>query len=388
MAETYIILRSPTGRGFGFTPRGGGTPSVEIREIDRGELRDVIADPSVDAAVPSMPMRLVEPIAATAVLASKPGVAWGVAAVGATRSPWDGTGVTVAVLDTGIDRSHPAFSGMSGIEEADFTGEGSGDTHGHGTHCAGTIFGRDVDGYRIGIARGIHRALIGKVLGRDGSSTARLYRAILWALEKGAHVVSMSLGIDFSGAVARSIRSGLPPEIAASRALDAYRANLRLFDWLAGSIPTQEPFRGHGSLVVAAAGNESRRLERPDWEIGVPPPACTEGFVSVAALGRAEGATPPYRVASFSNVGASIAAPGEDIVSAGLGGGLLSMSGTSMATPHVAGITALWAQRMLAETGHLRTDSLRSRVLGTATRLVGLDPLATGDGLAQAPSEA
>ena len=83
------------------------------------------------------------------------------------RSTWTGEGVTVAVLDTGIDSKHPAFAGVD-IVEKDFTGTGNGDRQGHGTHCAGTIFGRDVDGKRIGVARGVKRALIGKVLGDEG----------------------------------------------------------------------------------------------------------------------------------------------------------------------------------------------------------------------------
>ena len=55
--------------------------------------------------------------------------------------------------------------------QKDFTGDGTEDQDGHGTHCAGTIFGRDVDGLRIGIARGIKKALIGKVIGKDGGAS-------------------------------------------------------------------------------------------------------------------------------------------------------------------------------------------------------------------------
>ena len=69
------------------------------------------------------------------------------------------------------------------------------------------------------------------------------------------------------------------------------------------------------------------------------PPAASDGFVAVAALKR--GANDQFGVADFSNTGASVAAPGVDIVSAKAGGGYVSMSGTSMATPHVAGVVAL-----------------------------------------------
>ena len=84
--------------------------------------------------------------------------------MGADTSSCTGNGIVVAVLDTGIDASHPAFAGVEVIQK-DFTGEGDGDQHGHGTHCAGTIFGRNVNGTRIGVAMGVKKALIGKVLG-------------------------------------------------------------------------------------------------------------------------------------------------------------------------------------------------------------------------------
>ena len=67
------------------------------------------------------------------------------------------------------------------------TGEGNGDTHGHGTHCAGTIFGGTVGGVRIGIAPGIDRAFIGKVLdGGGGGSTDQILDGIMWAARSGA----------------------------------------------------------------------------------------------------------------------------------------------------------------------------------------------------------
>ena len=106
----------------------------------------------------------------------------------------------MAVLDTGIDAAHAAFAGVS-IVERDFTGEGNGDQHGHGTHCAGTIFGRDVQNTRIGVAPGVTKAFIGKVLGTNGGASDEIVNAIQWAVDQGAHVISMSLGMDFPGFV-------------------------------------------------------------------------------------------------------------------------------------------------------------------------------------------
>ena len=138
-----------------------------------------------------------------------------VAAVGATTTSFTGAGVTVAVLDTGIDAGHEAFAGKA-IEQKDFTGEGDGDRNGHGTHCAGTIFGGKVGQLRIGVAPGIQKALIGKVLDAQGSgSTDQILDGLLWAVRNGANVVSMSIGFDFPGMVKRLIdEEGLEVEPA------------------------------------------------------------------------------------------------------------------------------------------------------------------------------
>src|SRR6202040_2805180 len=101
------------------------------------------------------------------------GEPWGVAAVGADECRYDGRGVTAAILDTGIEVSHPCFKGIK-IEQKDFTGSGDGDRRGHGTHCAGVFFGRDVGGKRYGVAPGIDKAYIGKVLRDDGHGSTRM----------------------------------------------------------------------------------------------------------------------------------------------------------------------------------------------------------------------
>ena len=92
--------------------------------------------------------------------------------------------MTVAVLDTGIDVGHAAFTGIKIIEE-DFSGSGNGDREGHGTHCAGTIAGRAVNGTRIGIAPGIAELRVGKVLTDDGfGDSEMLFRGIQWAAQQ------------------------------------------------------------------------------------------------------------------------------------------------------------------------------------------------------------
>ena len=138
-------------------------------------------------------MKLIAPVGKAAKPAAT-ATAWGVTAVGADTSPFTGAGIVVAVLDTGIDAAHPAFAGVQLVTK-NFTSEGPSDLHGHGTHCAGTIFGRDVGGTRIGVARGVKRALIGKVLGQGGGSSDKIVNAINWAVESGAQFVNVGVAV-------------------------------------------------------------------------------------------------------------------------------------------------------------------------------------------------
>lgn len=414
----FVILRditaSPTASPFDLAPRGragalpggfgpsasarGGfalppEPRVEVADLTHRGVREAARDPTVVGIARRMPTRLVRPLELQQTVAALPeaaaaGDAWGIGAVGADATARTGAGVVVAVLDTGIDRNHPAFAGVQ-IVERDFSGTGNGDRQGHGTHCAGTILGRDVGGRRIGVARGVTQVLAGKVLGDDGGgSSEMLFEGIQWAMTSGAQVISMSLGFDFPGLVKILVQQeDMPEEAAASVALEAYRGHLRMFDALMDMAQAREPFGG-SPVVVAAAGNESARTARRPYEIAASLPAAAERVISVAALRQEAGGR--LGVADFSNTFAVVSAPGQRVLSARAGSrGLVELSGTSMACPHVAGVAALWWEELRLNGVAMPSASLVAANLQARARAdvftPGLDPVDRGSGLVRAP---
>ncbi|MDR5753005.1 MULTISPECIES: S8 family serine peptidase [unclassified Caballeronia] len=395
MKEAHIILRAkaPAALAYGLevAAAGGASPAVKlsIEELDRSDVAKVAKEADVRAVAPFVPMKLIEPKTGLDDGVYTPkgpdDIAWGIQAVGADNSPFTGEGVVVAVLDTGIDvdqaagKRHAAFVGVH-IEQKNFTTESDIDTHGHGTHCAGTIFGQDVGGMRIGVARGVKSALIAKVLGAGGGSSETIVSAVQWAIERGAHIISMSLGIDFPGYQAQLVAQGLPAPAATSRALEGYRQNVLLFARLAALYSTKP----QAALFIAAAGNESDRDHVPPYEIAASPPAVSDGFLPVGALGQDGG---KLKIASFSNSEPVLCGPGVNIVSAARGDGLVTMSGTSMATPHVAGVAALWAQKLMSQ-NMFSPATVRASLTALASMkqlAPGFDTLDVGSGLVVAP---
>ncbi len=276
---------------------------------------------------------------------------WGIQATGADRSSATGAGVKVAVLDTGFDSAHPDFADREVTMESFVPGESAEDGHGHGTHCVGTACGprSPESGPRYGVA---HTAeiLSGKVLSDSGSGTdGGILAGMDWAIQAGCAVISMSLGANVP-------RVHPPYTVAGRRALD------------------------HGSLVVAAAGNNASRSQSNFGFVGAP--ANSPFIMAVGAL------TQELDVADFSartlaevqGGQVDLAGPGYQVYSSWpMPTRYRTISGTSMATPHVAGLAALWAQT----TGY-RGRELWSVLVQDAQRLLA-PSVDVGSGLALAP---
>jgi subtilisin family serine protease len=276
---------------------------------------------------------------------------WGLQVTKVLGSSLTGAGIKIAVLDTGFDHTHQDFTGRVILKKLFASRSTEDDVQGHGTHCIGTACGplRPTTGPRYGIA---YEAEIyaGKVLGDDGFGTDRsIIAGMDWALDHGCQVISMSLGA--------TTRLGDQPgddyEQIGQVCLDA------------------------GTLVVAAAGNDSTRPQRIN---PVSSPANASTIMAVAAVDSA------LRPASFSNGGRNpgqevdIAAPGVAILSSLPGNSYDRWDGTSMATPHVAGIAALIAQ----SNNTFRGWALWARLLQISRRLRFPAP-DVGKGLVQAP---
>jgi subtilisin family serine protease len=191
-----------------------------------------------------------------------------------------------------------------------------------------------------------------------------MIRALSWAHEQGARVISMSVGLDFAATMEERLAEGWPRKLTTSVTLEAYRANLRLLDRLLQMLRMQEPCTG-GAIIVAAAGNDSSRGPDGEFIVTAGPPAGSDKIVSVGSLDP-DTSGGGHRISSFSNSDVEIVAPGRSIVSAQRGGGLRALSGTSVAAPHVAGVAALWWQAVRQSDLPANATLVRSKLLGGA----------------------
>jgi subtilisin family serine protease len=248
---------------------------------------------------------------------------------------WDGTTgsstVIVAVIDTGVELTDAELDSKitTGANAGyDFVNDDTNptDDHGHGTHVAGTIAAETNNGTGVAGVCWACKIMAVKVLDNTGSgSTLDVAAGIDWARTHGAKVANLSLG---------SLGSGVTLQNAVNNAYNA------------------------GLVVVGAAGNNAGDADTSDD--GVMYPGAYANAIAVGATDSSDNR------ASFSNYGPEldVTAPGVGILSTVMGSGYQSWSGTSMATPHVAGAAGL-----LASAGITDPAMIRSRLTSTATDL-------------------
>jgi subtilisin family serine protease len=287
-------------------------------------------------------------------VASTPRLSWALRILGLDENYSRATGaeVRVAVLDTGVDLEHPDFAGRIADSASFVPGETVQDGNGHGTHCAGVIGARrdPLGGRRYSVAPDVE-LLIGKVLDNSGNGyDDQILEGIDWAADLGARVISMSLGSPRNVGAPFSAAYEL---VAATRLAEA-----------------------SGVLIVAATSNES---ERPYRRAAVGNPAACPSILSVAAIDRYR-RVGYFSCAQLDSIGkVDVSGPGVGVYSSWTGGGYKAISGTSMATPHAAGVCAL----LLELENKLTPRQLWSKLVGTC-RALG-DPTDFGAGLIQVP---
>lgn len=284
----------------------------------------------------------------------------GVEMVGAPylwRQGYQGKGIVVAVLDTGCQSNHPdlrnrIIGGRNFTDDYNSSPTNFEDNNGHGTHVAGTIAADGTGGGVLGVAPQA-QLLIGKVLDGEGAGTYEgIIQGIEWALNwEGANgekvrVISMSLG---------GPESTDPLHAAIKKAVDA------------------------GICVVVAAGNEGDNNE-DTFEFAYP-----AAFNEVIEIGAVDF---QKRLAYFTNNNTEIdaVAPGVDILSAYPGSRYAKLSGTSMATPHVAGALALLIQKSEQEFNRPLTESEIYAQLIKNTETLGYRKSSQGNGLVKLDS--
>ncbi len=328
-----VVVDAPVVRAFAVQSISGGVENIARIDEDKTVhwLNDI---GSADFNAPDFSAVQAQMHALQAVAAqSDPRIPWGVARVGAPQE-WkaaQGDGAAIAVIDTGIDATHPDLQGQvaGGVNILDAAHPDNwADDEGHGTHVSGTIAGKGVGLFGVAPKAKLYAV---KVLDKDGNGDySGVIAGIQWAMNHGIKILNMSLGAP----------EGSDPLHAA--VLAAQKA---------------------GVTIIAAAGNTGGSVGYPG------------AYPEVIAVGASDSAD---HLAPFSSRGPQVSfiAPGVNILSAKMGGGYITMSGTSMATPHMAGLAALaWSL------GVRDPQSLRAALARAARPINGLTPDDEGNGL-------
>lgn len=284
---------------------------IIVGYADQSGLNALTRKPAVQEIHSVEQFLLIRPVRKYPAKTTTEKVTWGISRLNVEKL-WaqglTGAGIKVGHLDTGVDGKHPVLKKrIAGWQEFDFDGEpvpksSPHDTQDHGTHTAGTICGGSFQGLKIGVAPGVD--LYSALVIEGGKATLRVLSGLEWMITVGVRIVSMSLGFvgytPFFQEVVRRIRD-------------------------------------RGILSVFAIGNEGVATSRSPGNYPEP--------ISVGAMDEAD------RVADFSSSQIfqreedpnqpNVVAPGVNVISAQPGNDVQAMDGTSMATPHVAGVASL-----------------------------------------------
>jgi subtilisin family serine protease len=340
-----------------------GLPRVEVVTAEDGRSRRAL-----DALRDDPGVAWAEPVRRRTIQADwEP---WGVTRVnaGAAWLTSRGDGAEVAVVDTGADLTHPDLAGRvtgnpgergsgretNGIDDDangyvddwrgwDFSGGDNtpADGHGHGTHVAGTVLASDDDLGVVGVAPEAD-LLVLQALNASGTGwSTDIAAAFAYAGELGVPVVNASLGSESPSMVERAAIAAHP-----------------------------------GTLYVVAAGNGGSDAIGDDNDSGAPDYPCAYDDPNILCVGATRSDDGPATFSNFGLTSVDLFAPGQAIDSDYPGGGLATMSGTSMAAPHVAGAAALVASAHPTWSTARRKQSL----VATAEPVDGLDGLAVSGG--------
>lgn len=274
---------------------------------------------------------------------------WGIDRVEAdvAWSTTSGTGVKVAIVDTGIDLTHPDLaSNIKGGVNTINARKSANDDNGHGTHVAGTVAALNNSIGVVGVGNTVGLYAV-KVLDRNGSGfLSDVIEGLEWSINNGVQVVNMSLGTN------SDIQSFHDAVIKVNQA---------------------------GIVQVAAAGNDGSAVDFPGAYVEV---------IAVAAVLKNSDGT--LSAASFTSRGTEVdlSAPGVSVLSTYKGSSYTTLSGTSMATPHVTGAAALVLTTLpgtydLNSNGRWDPIEVQTKLM-TASENIGLDPAIFGSGFVRA----
>lgn len=323
---------------------------VVLGTIDPSGLEGLRTDPRVREVHSAPQISLIRP---TRVAASKKtsGVTYGIDLLGVPalwRAKFTGKGILVGHLDTGVDASHPALKkAVAAFAEFDFLGKEvpnakARDSGQHGTHTAGTIAARKVGTTSFGVAP--DAKLASAIVIEGGNVIARILAGMNWAVGQGVRILSMSLGL----------RGYTPAFLTLTRIL-----------------------RARNVLPVFAVGNEGPGTSRSpgNYAEALSIGACDSGSM-VADFSGSQTFTRPNDPGVPDIVG-----PGVDVLSCIPAGKYAEMSGTSMATPHIAGLAAL----LMQASPNATIDDIEKAILGSAVLPAGMPAARGNHGLPSGP---